>query len=64
MILAQHFAALDPDSTPPEEDLLASALGVISYSAQWLTIRSVVDEPKVIRHLRSEFLRLHRKAKP
>lgn len=58
--LEQHFSMIDPDADPPKEDVVASLLGVIGYSAQSLEMHPNWLG-KIIKHMRSESLRIKRK---
>jgi hypothetical protein len=58
--LVLHFSMLSPDEDKAEEDLLRSLLGVLGYSAGSLE-RNTVSQEKITRHMRSEYLRIHKK---
>ena len=58
--LELHFAMLGTDEDKAEEDVVQSLLGVLNYSYGSLE-RKAVPQHKIIRHMRSEFLRIHEK---
>lgn len=59
--IREHFALLGTDEDKPVEDLVASLLGVLSYSLQAFKLRPH-DSRKTLRHMQSEYLRIAEKA--
>lgn len=57
-----HFGMLDTDEDKPEEDLIRSLLSILSYSSGSLS-RGSVSQHKIVRHMRSEYLRIQKKIK-
>jgi hypothetical protein len=60
MRLHEHFEMLGTDADPPEEDLVSSALGVISYARQSLILKPKRPD-RILGYMRSEFLRIYEK---